>query len=624
MSRPRPIRNPLCSLLVILGAFATPSVIGQQVTYRFQAEVISAIDNVSGDLASMGGVFPGDLVTGYWTYSTAPVDLDPADPQRGLFAFVQPSNRFVSEVNGTTFMTDPAAVQMSVEVLNDFLESGQNRDELQISSTSNLDSAGLSNPPQYVGAVFRDSMVAPGFPPEFAAARGDAIPQRRFRGTGNRDTGPSLGWNELNHVYISEFDPFGPLATTGYSVVAIVTSLDACPSLEQASRSRLRNGSMAPDSDLTEVRGVVVVHYVAGTTRADLEPGGAGHPDPTPLIAWTEYRDFQFSSDAVGTWDEPWNYALNQNVISDDTTNPAPPLLALDLDITPDNGPVYGGQAAAWSIDFYDGSNQPGDLDGTRAHTVLFGAADATPIDARCHHELQPLGVDATGSVNRMRSKSVFHFPDSIQHNSVGPEVDIVQGMSWGGLAFDVPIPETRRVRPYVYQEFELTRSGHFDQNEAAPLFSDFESTTLASDQIVTAWISAPCRDDAVTIVTENQLGVEVISPKIAYRDGDVVEFEVMMASVSAATGFAAFLEFDETQLTFLAGSYTSSPFSLHIGSPITATSGRIDLDGSVDLVGPPVDGEAALATLTFEVAPGAAEARTHSDFEMPLHSRAR
>ncbi len=88
---------------------------------------------------------------------------------------------------------------------------------------------------------------------------------------------------------------------------------------------------------------------------------------------------------------------------------------------------------------------------------------------------------------------------------------------------------------------------------------------------------------------------------------GDLVLVRLRMLSVSPATpatGFQAFLEFDDTRLLFVNGLYTSAPFGLHIITPITAVGNTLDLAAGINpLIGqPPTSADSELAVLTFEV----------------------
>ena len=88
---------------------------------------------------------------------------------------------------------------------------------------------------------------------------------------------------------------------------------------------------------------------------------------------------------------------------------------------------------------------------------------------------------------------------------------------------------------------------------------------------------------------------------------GQQVQVVLRMTNVPPATpaaGFQAFLSFNSTQMTFISGTYTTSPFGLPILTPIAASGSNINLAAGVDaFVGqPPSSADADLATLTFQV----------------------
>ena len=91
----------------------------------------------------------------------------------------------------------------------------------------------------------------------------------------------------------------------------------------------------------------------------------------------------------------------------------------------------------------------------------------------------------------------------------------------------------------------------------------------------------------------------------------DVIAVEIWMVNVLApgATGYQAFLEFDDIKLAYegTLSSYESTPFPLHIQSIATAevAPGHINLDGTMNLAANPpgATGDALLATLVFSAA---------------------
>jgi len=94
---------------------------------------------------------------------------------------------------------------------------------------------------------------------------------------------------------------------------------------------------------------------------------------------------------------------------------------------------------------------------------------------------------------------------------------------------------------------------------------------------------------------------------------GFQIQVDVWMRNVSlpGATGFAAFVEYDDALLTYRGdlSSYAATfPVNIQpIGTADTAPGadpGELRIDGSADFIGPvPVDGDALLATLVFDVA---------------------
>ncbi len=131
---------------------------------------------------------------------------------------------------------------------------------------------------------------------------------------------------------------------------------------------------------------------------------------------------------------------------------------------------------------------------------------------------------------------------------------------------------------------------------------------------------------DACDVVLA-QLSLEV--PPGCLPDGpdDILEVEVWMRNVApgTATGFQAFLEYDETKLTYIgtgpdASEYTMSPFPLHIQSIATAevAPGDINLDGSANFGSGGTGADSLLAVLRFSLDPGARCMMTSVDFRPP------
>jgi hypothetical protein len=102
---------------------------------------------------------------------------------------------------------------------------------------------------------------------------------------------------------------------------------------------------------------------------------------------------------------------------------------------------------------------------------------------------------------------------------------------------------------------------------------------------------------------------------------GEQVQIVLRMSDIppaSPAAGFQAFLRFNSTQMTFVSGAYTPSPFGLHILNPITAAGPDINLAAGINTFTSqlPSAANADLATLTFQVntscGVGAVEFRTN------------
>jgi hypothetical protein len=85
---------------------------------------------------------------------------------------------------------------------------------------------------------------------------------------------------------------------------------------------------------------------------------------------------------------------------------------------------------------------------------------------------------------------------------------------------------------------------------------------------------------------------------------GDLFEVTLTMSDLGAnqAAGFVAFVEFDETEVAFVGGTYTASPFGSHIIDPIVANGPIVSLAAGIDpgMGQTPTSSDALLATLTF------------------------
>ena len=103
--------------------------------------------------------------------------------------------------------------------------------------------------------------------------------------------------------------------------------------------------------------------------------------------------------------------------------------------------------------------------------------------------------------------------------------------------------------------------------------------------------LSAPdCQDDAF--------------PGGGSLAGTQIAVDLSMTLDGAASGFAAFIDYDVGTLSYRGdlSTYSPSPFSLHIGSILQADDGTLEIDGSVGFFDPPTLSGATLATLVFDV----------------------
>ncbi|MHC4990271.1 MAG: hypothetical protein ACYTGC_04755, partial [Planctomycetota bacterium] len=100
---------------------------------------------------------------------------------------------------------------------------------------------------------------------------------------------------------------------------------------------------------------------------------------------------------------------------------------------------------------------------------------------------------------------------------------------------------------------------------------------------------------------------LEADTPSGGYMMGETVTVELHMLNLcgNPAAGFQAFLSYDPALLSFVSGTYTPTPFGLHILAPISASMGDIDLAAGINQLGgqKPTTDDALLATLTFTAA---------------------
>ncbi len=107
-----------------------------------------------------------------------------------------------------------------------------------------------------------------------------------------------------------------------------------------------------------------------------------------------------------------------------------------------------------------------------------------------------------------------------------------------------------------------------------------------------------------------NRMSLDIVDPQGCYKEGDIITVQLNMACPSGfVNGYAAFLQYDDTILTFkpLLSAYNTSPpdpFSTHIQPMATSeiSAGKINLDGSDVVNGPGTNTDRLLATLKFQV----------------------
>lgn len=119
--------------------------------------------------------------------------------------------------------------------------------------------------------------------------------------------------------------------------------------------------------------------------------------------------------------------------------------------------------------------------------------------------------------------------------------------------------------------------------------------------------------------ISENKLVLRVIGgQEIVYcQPNGYLDLELHQRDMAfCAAGYQAFLKFDASMLSYVSGSYTSSPFGLPAISPIAVSSnGEIDMAAGINvfLSQPPYASDAKLADLRFQA--GAAEGITQVVF---------
>ncbi len=334
--------------------------------------------------------------------------------------------------------------------------------------------------------------------------------------------------------------------------------------------------------DLADLNNVLVVHYNAGVTPSTATPAD---------VAFLEVRSAQFATNELATVPDPENYALRAVIPAStaDGSNLPPVYTTLDSMSGGLGEPAFGGAPAAWTIDFHDGPNAPGDLAGSPFHTVLFGGVADGVCDA----------VQTWSSPTELLARTTFHVSDGIYHSVVGPEVHLPTATTWDGAGFATPVPGLPQTEPVLYGEHRAVELG--DSTDPTLL------TGSADPGFVTVWVVEPCTEDTLAAVATNRLALEILGDAVCYTAGDQLVVELRMGCLDQqVTGFFASVTFDPALLALDASSaYTSAPFPLHILDPIVdsgAPPGTLLLDGSVDFLDPPAEDDALLATLVFDV----------------------
>ena len=132
--------------------------------------------------------------------------------------------------------------------------------------------------------------------------------------------------------------------------------------------------------------------------------------------------------------------------------------------------------------------------------------------------------------------------------------------------------------------------------------FRVFSVDGCCGDGILTITnFSAPEAAGATSLSLES----ESCQDDVSAAPGHQIAVELWMRNLTSnATGYQAFVEFDDVVLDFRAdlSSYTGSPFPLHIPLAIVSGPGSITLNGSDMLGGSGTNDDSLLATLVFDV----------------------
>jgi hypothetical protein len=117
------------------------------------------------------------------------------------------------------------------------------------------------------------------------------------------------------------------------------------------------------------------------------------------------------------------------------------------------------------------------------------------------------------------------------------------------------------------------------------------------------------------TAQADATLRLEVVGPNQNVEPGQPVQVRLYLTDLGGneAAGFQAFLQYDQSELNFVSGSYTAAPFGLWVLDPIAASGGLIDLAAGIDVINrqPPTSADSLLVTLNFTSVAGGCGVRS-------------
>ena len=123
--------GPLLAMALVIGLVwnpATASCARVKIDIMATVSLIDDPDNLLNNAVS-----PGDTIIGTYTYDSTAVDSNPLE-QVGDYRYTTAPNGIRLNVNGLTFATDPANVDLLLELVNDY----QGRDNYVVISYNNL------------------------------------------------------------------------------------------------------------------------------------------------------------------------------------------------------------------------------------------------------------------------------------------------------------------------------------------------------------------------------------------------------------------------------------------------------------------------------------------------------